>query len=88
VGSAVGGVPELLAHDNGILAPAGDPEALAAALDRALDRDWDPSALRDTVPCLSWSEVGRTYLDILSSAVSERPAATSREALSVRQTPL
>ena len=40
VATAVGGVPEVV-HDgvNGLLVPAGDPEALAAAIRRVLDED-------------------------------------------------
>jgi glycosyltransferase involved in cell wall biosynthesis len=78
VGSAVGGVPELLAKDNGVLAPAGDPRALAGALHEALERPWDPAALRASVPCLSWAEVGLTYRDVLTSAIREWPIADKR----------
>lgn len=34
VASAVGGIPELVTHETGILVPARDPEALALALER------------------------------------------------------
>lgn len=38
VASRVGGLPELVGDDNGVLVPAGDPAALAAALDTLLGR--------------------------------------------------
>ena len=80
VGSAVGGVPELLSKDNGLLAPAGDASGLAAAINEALNRQWDRLALRETVPCLSWSDVGCTYRDVLTAAINESPAMTKRTA--------
>jgi glycosyltransferase involved in cell wall biosynthesis len=84
VGSAVGGVPELLSKDNGVLAPAGDAQALAKAINDALARAWDSDALRASVPCLSWEDVGRTYRDLLNSAISEWPVAEKR-AVGVRK---
>ena len=84
VGSAVGGVPELLSKDNGLLAPAGDAAGLAKALNEALEREWDCESLRDSVPCLSWAEVGETYREVLASAVGEWPA-TKKRAVTVRE---
>lgn len=69
VASGVGGVPELLRADNGLLVPADRPGELAAALGAALARAWDPAALRSTVPCLSWDGVARTYRDVISAAL-------------------
>ncbi len=70
VASAVGGVPELLREDTGILVPAGDPAALAEALAQAVDRTWDPAALRGSVDCLSWDQFGRTLRDTLHLALT------------------
>jgi glycosyltransferase involved in cell wall biosynthesis len=71
VASRVGGVPELLRDDNGILVPPDRPDALADALARALDRDWDAAALRATVPSLSWDAVARGYRDLLEAAITD-----------------
>jgi glycosyltransferase involved in cell wall biosynthesis len=71
VASRVGGVPELLRDENGVLVPPEDFAALAAALSGALDRRWDPAALRATVPCLSWANVGRTYQRLAEEATAE-----------------
>jgi len=69
VASAVGGIPELLSHNNGLMAPAGDAEVLAQQLQAALTGNWDPDALRASVPCLSWSEVGETYARLFRSSL-------------------
>lgn len=45
VASAVGGVPEVVDRESGILLPPADASALAAALGAALDRRWDHAAL-------------------------------------------
>jgi glycosyltransferase involved in cell wall biosynthesis len=45
VATAVGGVPELVDDDAGLLAPPADSPALAAAIREALARDFDPPAL-------------------------------------------
>jgi glycosyltransferase involved in cell wall biosynthesis len=37
VATAVGGIPEVVTEDNGILVAPGDPAALAGAIERALD---------------------------------------------------
>ena len=45
VATAVGGVPELVDDAAGILVPAADPAALAAAIRAALDRSFDSAAI-------------------------------------------
>jgi glycosyltransferase involved in cell wall biosynthesis len=72
VASSVGGVPELLCRDNGILVPPDRSDALADALHRALDRSWDAATLRATVPSLSWDAVARTYSRLVSEVIAER----------------
>jgi glycosyltransferase involved in cell wall biosynthesis len=71
VASAVGGVPELLRRDNGILVPSERPDELADALARALDRSWDAEALRASVPSPSWDTVARTYERLIDEVISE-----------------
>jgi glycosyltransferase involved in cell wall biosynthesis len=45
VATRVGGVPELIDDEAGVLAPPADPPALAAAIGEALSREFDPHAL-------------------------------------------
>jgi glycosyltransferase involved in cell wall biosynthesis len=69
IGSAVGGVPELLSDRNGIMVPPDDPDALAAAITNALQRRWDPADLRASVPSLTWRDMGRALHNELTRAV-------------------
>lgn len=56
VASNVGGVPELVSHQTGILVRAGDVEHLARGLAEALDRNWSPEALSLTAQ-RTWGQV-------------------------------
>jgi len=71
VATAVGGVPELLNPENGILVPSEDPGALARGLEAALGREWEPEALRASVGCLSWEAFGQTLRDTLAAGLCE-----------------
>jgi glycosyltransferase involved in cell wall biosynthesis len=72
VGSAVGGVPELLSDETGLLVVPDNPSALAAGLEQALAREWAAARLRSSVPALSWTRVGETIYDALRNAVEGR----------------
>ena len=67
VAARVGGVPEVVRPgENGLLAPAEDPAALAQALVGALGRLWDPAALRASVAHLTWdalAEVEQRFVE-------------------------
>lgn len=72
VGTRVGGIPELLTEgENGYIVPSEDPAALARALGQALDRTWDPAALRASVHYLSWDAVAVTYKKLLGEVIEE-----------------
>ena len=60
IAAAVGGVPELLSARNGVMVRPDDAAALAAGIQAALAREWDPKDLRASVPSLSWSDLGGT----------------------------
>jgi glycosyltransferase involved in cell wall biosynthesis len=65
VGTTVGGVPELLDRNNGVLVAPDDALSLASGIRAALEQDWSPDYLRSTVKYLSWDDVGRAYWDLL-----------------------
>jgi len=70
VANNVGGVPEIVSPENGVLVDDHEPETLARALRAALDRSWD----RETISRHStrtWNDVGdETYA--LCAEVMER----------------
>ena len=73
VASRVGGVPELLdaTEMNGLMVPDGDPHSLACALKTALEREWNPHALRHSGRLRSWDEVGAAYYRALAQSQDE-----------------
>jgi glycosyltransferase involved in cell wall biosynthesis len=88
VASRVGGVPEILSPESGVIVDPENPAALAQGISAALDRGWDPRSLRDCVECLSWDDVGRSYHRQLVESLRERhaaPAGSQARAISVVQ---
>ncbi len=80
VGSATGGIPDLVEHgSNGLLVPSGDIHALAGAMGYLAD---DPElrtemALRNRAKAeatLEWSQVTRRYLSIYEAIQHRLPA--------------
>jgi glycosyltransferase involved in cell wall biosynthesis len=69
VAAAVGGVPELLTDQNGIMVAPEDPHALARGIERLFRREWNPSDLRASVGSLTWESSGRTLHRALSTAL-------------------
>lgn len=72
VASRVGGVPELVTDQTGVLVPAGDADALAAGLHATLQREWDADALRNSVQYLSWDHYGTVLRNVIAGAVADR----------------
>lgn len=73
VASNVGGVPELITSEAlGLLVPAGDSDALANALQTALQRRWDRVAIAAAGSTRHWSKVAESvsaeFLALAASA--------------------
>jgi glycosyltransferase involved in cell wall biosynthesis len=83
VGTAVGGIPELLsdgggsAHALGAMVPAHDPPALGAALLDVAGREFDPAAIRARSGG-SWEESAAALLAVLRAAHGDRLAEMNR----------
>lgn len=74
VASAVGGVPELLKPECGILVPPADPRRLGEALAEALDRPWDPAAIAARFR-RGWDRVAAETYEVCRLTVEERRCA-------------
>jgi glycosyltransferase involved in cell wall biosynthesis len=73
VASRVGDIPRVVTDASGILVPAADAPALAAALAAALERDWDRAAIHRSVASRSWEEVALAYWETFRRTL-DRPA--------------
>jgi glycosyltransferase involved in cell wall biosynthesis len=62
VATAVGGIPDQVGLESGILVPVRDPAALTDALRSALTREWDADAIRESSRPF-WSSVVTDRLD-------------------------
>lgn len=75
VGSAVGGIPDLLTDGSlGELVPARDVDALAAALGRAALADYDPNAVAKLAARGGWAESAGKLAAVLAAACGKSGA--------------
>jgi glycosyltransferase involved in cell wall biosynthesis len=70
VATRVGGIPEVLTNDCGVLADPRAPESLAAALDAALRRTWDDEVIRAYSRRFDWNENALRLREILNGAIA------------------
>lgn len=61
VASRVGGIPDLLQEDCGILVEPLNAAALAAALDTALDRPWSAAVIAASMSRFTWRAAAENY---------------------------
>jgi glycosyltransferase involved in cell wall biosynthesis len=75
VGTAVGGIPEMIADDAGILAQAGSAESVAGAVEAALDRaPWDREAIaRAARDRYGLERVGADFADVYEKVIARKP---------------
>jgi glycosyltransferase involved in cell wall biosynthesis len=67
VATPVGGIPEVVDAESGILVPTHDAEALAAGLTQALNRPWDHAALARRFS-RDWHQVAQDTLQACEQA--------------------
>ena len=80
VASDVGGIPDMVSLNSGVLVDPRSPAVLAAALGTALDRPWDRAAIARTVASQSWEGVAQAYLDTFQRVVAHRSAVAANQA--------
>lgn len=74
VGTAVGGIPEMVTDGTGLLAKPGDPEEIADAIDSALDREWDRGRIAAEARDRFGAErVGSDFAAVYEDALRKRP---------------
>ena len=73
VASDVGGVPELITPECGVLTPVGDAPRLAAAIEGALERHWDRRSISASFS-RSWNDVARETHAVCEDLVKRRAA--------------
>lgn len=72
VAASVGGVQEMIPSDKyGFVVPAGDEAALTAALQRAIETQWDRAGISAWGRSRSWQQVGAETAEVLSCAAAE-----------------
>lgn len=64
VATRVGGIPEVINSDCGLLTEPGDIEALARALDNALEKNWNQERIHQHATGFSWEENTRKMLNM------------------------
>ncbi|HEY3412179.1 MAG TPA: glycosyltransferase [Armatimonadota bacterium] len=69
VASSVGAIPDLVDQSRGELTPPQNPDALAAALERTLNRNWDDDALSASMQ-RGWDTVAQETLAVCQTALS------------------
>jgi glycosyltransferase involved in cell wall biosynthesis len=67
----VGGIPDMVNQDAGILVPIRSAEDLAIALTRALNSNWNRTAIADSVRHLTWENVAAQNIVIFERAIAE-----------------
>lgn len=67
--SRVGGIPEVVQKEAGILVEARDIEGLGAGMLAAISKDWDSSAICKSVAQFSWDKNIDEVCELLESAV-------------------
>jgi glycosyltransferase involved in cell wall biosynthesis len=85
VANAVGGVPEIVTAENGVLIEDHEPQTLAAALRGAMARSWDRQEIART-STRSWDQVADETFDVCAEAMqSPRRAAAQAPAVLTRR---
>ncbi|MEO6102105.1 MAG: glycosyltransferase [Pseudoxanthomonas sp.] len=83
VATPVGGIPEVVDSDSGILVPARNAAALAAGLGETLDREWDQLALARKFS-RDWRQVAEDTLEACEAALHDWRATLSVSAMPAR----
>ncbi|MFN3649550.1 MAG: glycosyltransferase family 4 protein [Armatimonadota bacterium] len=81
VSTRVGSVPDMVDPTAAVLVPPGESSPLAEGIRTALDRQWDPEALRRSVSHYDWDTSARALYEAACEAVELRRAPQPERAL-------
>jgi glycosyltransferase involved in cell wall biosynthesis len=70
VASQVGGIPDMVNEENGILVEPKDSEGLFEALCSALQKEWNSIEIRQSVAHYSWEKAARGYYQVTESVLA------------------
>ncbi len=73
VASQVGGIPEIMTDDTGVMTEPRNPRSLATAIQFALQAKWDETTIRQHAKGFDWSQNARELETILTHAIDTRP---------------
>lgn len=65
VATAVGGIPEIVTSDNGILLEDHEPATITAGIRAGWQREWDPEAMQASISRHTWSANSETLKGLL-----------------------
>lgn len=72
VGTAVGGVPEIItSEDYGLLCPPADPKCLAEKILIALEKDWDRKKIREYAQQFTWDNIAKKTLKVYQKVLEQ-----------------
>jgi glycosyltransferase involved in cell wall biosynthesis len=71
VATSVGGIPEVVTDESGILITPKDVESLVKGLAQALSRQWNTDAIRASVKDYTWDATGQQYIQLINDAISK-----------------
>lgn len=74
VASATGGIPEIVSEGNGLLFPAGNSQALAAAISKCLEQNWQQTAIQETIANRTFEQMAQRYLKIFNALMPTEPS--------------
>jgi teichuronic acid biosynthesis glycosyltransferase TuaC len=84
VASNVGGIPEIVNEQCAVLVPPHDVAALTAALETALNREWDEQMIAGQFG-RSWEDMARELYGICHSVLQARPVQAQSRTTSVQR---
>lgn len=72
VASRVGGIPDMVGEESGVLVEPENSHALYEALDLALHREWESAEIHRSVAHLSWEVAAEKYYWAIHAAVTQQ----------------